>query len=480
MTDPQITVFISYRRSVASYIARAVFMDLRAHGYDVFMDVESIDSGEFERVILGQIAARAHFVLVLTPGTLDRCGEPGDWLRREIEHAMNLERNVVPLLANGFQFDDAAREHLTGALEKLSRYNALNVPHDFFDEAMQRLRTRYLKPPVYADIQPAPAADVAAAQRKIEQAAAEPAPTEADLTAEGYLSQSLKRDENDLDGKIADYAQAIRLKPDYADAYFGMGGMRHIQGDYVRAIADYDEALRLKPDFAAAYVCRGITRYAQGDVVGALADYDKALRLKPDDAYAYINRGFVRHVQGDYVRAIADYDEALRLKPDDVTAHKNRGLVRAAQGDVAGALADFDEVLRLRPDDADAYYNRGGAWYVQDDHARAIADYNEAIRLKPDYAEAYNNRAEAHFALGNHDQALEDFKQANDLMPGFNFALAGLAITYHALGNIGEAVRLWGVLAGMNANYRDPEWVRNELNWVKPLAEEARKLIARL
>ncbi|MBN1966081.1 MAG: toll/interleukin-1 receptor domain-containing protein, partial [Anaerolineae bacterium] len=65
MADPQKTVFISYRRNVSSFIARAIFMDLRAHGYDVFMDVESIDAGEFDRIILGQIAARAHFLVIL-------------------------------------------------------------------------------------------------------------------------------------------------------------------------------------------------------------------------------------------------------------------------------------------------------------------------------------------------------------------------------------------------------------------------------
>jgi len=59
-------------------------MDLRQHGYDVFMDVESIDSGQFETIILDQIAARAHFLVILTHGTLERCQEPNDWLRREI------------------------------------------------------------------------------------------------------------------------------------------------------------------------------------------------------------------------------------------------------------------------------------------------------------------------------------------------------------------------------------------------------------
>src|SRR5258706_7557948 len=96
------SVFISYRRDTSAFIARAVFQDLRAHSIDVFMDVESIDSGQFDSVILNQIASRPYFLLILTPGTLERCNEPNDWLRREIEHAMSLQRMIVPLTTPKF------------------------------------------------------------------------------------------------------------------------------------------------------------------------------------------------------------------------------------------------------------------------------------------------------------------------------------------------------------------------------------------
>lgn len=161
------TVFISYRRSVSRHIARSVFIDLRYHGYDVFMDVESIDSGIFDTIILNQIAARAHFLLVLTKGSLDRCTDPADWLRREIERAIALRRNVVPLLFDGFQFDASARRILTGRLEPLLHFNALPVPHEYFDEAMHRLRTRFLKQPVLGQLLPPPPREEAIVRRKI-------------------------------------------------------------------------------------------------------------------------------------------------------------------------------------------------------------------------------------------------------------------------------------------------------------------------
>jgi len=75
------TVFISYRRTNAPW-ALAIYQNLNNNGYDVFFDFNGIASGDFESVILGNIRARAHFLVLLTPSALERCGDPEDWLRR--------------------------------------------------------------------------------------------------------------------------------------------------------------------------------------------------------------------------------------------------------------------------------------------------------------------------------------------------------------------------------------------------------------
>lgn len=166
-SDPSGTVFVSYRREVSWSLARLVFQDLRAHGYDVFMDVESIDAGEFERVILTQIDARAHFIVILEPGSLDRIAEPDDWLRREIARAIASDRNVVPMTAGGLRLD----RHLSlpHDIDRLAGFLALDVPVEYYGAAMEKLRDRFLKRPAPA-VTPAPAGTEAAVSRKIEHA----------------------------------------------------------------------------------------------------------------------------------------------------------------------------------------------------------------------------------------------------------------------------------------------------------------------
>jgi hypothetical protein len=160
------TVFISYRRRDEPW-ALAVFGELTRYGYDVFIDYDGIGSGNFEAVILENIKARAHFVVLLTPTALERCADPKDWMRREIETAIESQRNIVPLMLTGFDFGaPACKAPLVGKLVELPKYNGLPVPQGFFAEAMARLRNNFLNVPVDAVLHPA---SVAAQQVAIEQ-----------------------------------------------------------------------------------------------------------------------------------------------------------------------------------------------------------------------------------------------------------------------------------------------------------------------
>ena len=141
--DASRTVFISYRRQISWQLARLVFNELREHGFDAFMDVESMGSGDFERVILTQIAARAHFIVLLEPGSLDGITEQDDWLRREIAHAIVHKRNVVPLTVSGFTFPQS----LPTDIASLKSSNAVPVQHIYFYAAMHSLRQRFLQLP---------------------------------------------------------------------------------------------------------------------------------------------------------------------------------------------------------------------------------------------------------------------------------------------------------------------------------------------
>jgi tetratricopeptide (TPR) repeat protein len=342
------TVFISYRRDVSSFIARAIFMDLRMNGYDVFMDVESIDSGAFDTVILNQIAARAHFVLILTPGSIERCAEPNDWLRREIETAIDLGRNIVPLLINQFTFK-GNETYLTGKLAGLTRYNALNVPHDYFDEAMNKLRSRFLKQTTEGTIVPTPSHETLVVEQKIKEAVSQPAPTADQINAEVYFETAQKKAKFDdaIEEAIAEYSEAIRLNPDYADAYHNRGNLYVRKADIESALFDFDRAIELNPEFAKAYFNRGLTHHNSQNYAKAVIDYTKAISLDSKLAFAYNNRGEAYFALGNYQQALEDFRKMNELKFGDQFALAGLAISRHAIGETDKAIKLWKSLLSV-------------------------------------------------------------------------------------------------------------------------------------
>ena len=273
-------VFISYRRDVGGILAMALHQQLTAKGVNAFYDIESLRAGQFDSIILNQVAARPYFVLVLTPGTLERCRETDDWLRREIEQALITARVIVPVYTPSFNFDDLERFLPAEVGREVARFNGQELPQQFFLAAVQRLVEGFLLP-IPLENAPAPPATQPVVDRILDQAASAPTVTDADLSAQEFFERAVDRT-GDLMGTIADYDEAIRLNPAYVDAYNNRGLARKKQGDVDGALADYDEAIRLNPAHVDAYNNRGVVRSDLGDVDGALADYDKAIRLNPE------------------------------------------------------------------------------------------------------------------------------------------------------------------------------------------------------
>ena len=310
----------------------------------MFFDFNGVASGDFESVILGNIKARAHFIVLLTPSALERCNEPGDWLRREIESALETKRNIVPLMLEGFDFGTPAiANQLTGKLAALKRYNALDVPASYFMAAMERLREKFLNIPLEGVLHPASASAELATKKQ--QAAADTAPTvqEKELTAQQWFERGF--DTKDLDEKVRFYGQAIRLNRDFAEAFNNRGFARHAKGDLEGALSDYNEAIRLKRNYAVGFLNRGITRKAKGDMEGALQDYNEAIRLKPDYATAFNNRADLKRLKGDLQDAFQDANEAIRLDSDLVAAFHTRAEIFLEKGNYKSAIADFQKYL---------------------------------------------------------------------------------------------------------------------------------------
>jgi tetratricopeptide (TPR) repeat protein len=131
------------------------------------------------------------------------------------------------------------------------------------------------------------------------------------------------KNKDDPEAAIDCYKQALKIKPDYAEAYYNMGNTLKNKDDPEAAIDSYKQALKIKPDYADVFNNMGVALKDKGDPEAAIESYKQALKIKPDYAVAYNNMGNALSDKGDPEAAIDSYKQAIKIKPDYALVYRN-------------------------------------------------------------------------------------------------------------------------------------------------------------
>ena len=97
MENDHYDVFISYRRNGGKEVARSVKLALEQSLLKVFLDFDGIEEGRFDNRIKSAIEMSPTFLIILSPGALDRCDDEEDWVRKEILYANHLGKDIIPV-----------------------------------------------------------------------------------------------------------------------------------------------------------------------------------------------------------------------------------------------------------------------------------------------------------------------------------------------------------------------------------------------
>ena len=146
---------------------------------------------------------------------------------------------------------------------------------------------------------------------------------------------------------IIDFNNAIKLRPEYATAYYYRARAYYSLKEYSRAAGDFTKAIELKSTDADYYRERGVTYLELQMYDEALADFNKAIELKPSDNTSYFYRGAAYHYLKQYDKAIIDYTKAIEINSNFARAYHNRGLCYEKLGDNTRAQADFAKARAL-------------------------------------------------------------------------------------------------------------------------------------
>ncbi|NET55778.1 MAG: serine protease [Symploca sp. SIO2E6] len=116
---------------------------------------------------------------------------------------------------------------------------------------------------------------------------------------------------------LRSYDQAIKLAPNFAEAWTGKGRALYEVGYYQEALAAFNQANQLNPNLAATWHWRGILLWDWQQPDAAIYSLDKAIQLTPDNYELWLIKGIVLAELGRYQEASASAQQALKLQPQD-------------------------------------------------------------------------------------------------------------------------------------------------------------------
>lgn len=189
-------------------------------------------------------------------------------------------------------------------------------------------------------------------------------------------------------------AQAQATNPLY---WSDLGACCIAAGRFSEGEAALEQALRLRPDFAEAYNNLAIACLQTGDVTRAVECYEQAIRLRPDYADAYSNLGNMLREQGQAEAAVTACEQAFRMRPDNPEVVNNFALALQEAGQMDAALEHYRKALQLRPSYADASSNLATALKELGRLDEATAQYRATFKFNPNHPLVYYNLSQLVF-----------------------------------------------------------------------------------
>jgi tetratricopeptide (TPR) repeat protein len=170
-------------------------------------------------VILNQIDLCEHFLVLLDEPTMTGMGVDGNWVGREVDRALALGKNVVPLLVEGARLESVSMGFVRR--RELLELNALQLGYELFEQTVDELVRRFLTQPRLQELR--------------------------HRTAEEHFSRgqeaAMKEDWHVAESEF-EQAVAQDVRPEYLQ---GRGVVRYNQDRIGEALTDLDAAIGMDP-----------------------------------------------------------------------------------------------------------------------------------------------------------------------------------------------------------------------------------------
>lgn len=253
---------------------------------------------------------------------------------------------------------------------------------------------------------------------------------------------------------LKQYETVLKLRPNYAPAYFHMGLAYSALGDTKTSIDAYRQAIQHNPSYLKAHYNLGLQLINARKWTEAAQQFEWILGRYPKHSRSQFNLGRIDNGRKDYAAAIEHYRSAIAMRQGNYPeALVNMGLIFAEQHEYDKAISAYNDAIRLRPDYATAWYTMGLVQQQEGKMAEAEHSLQTAIQHKPKFLQAWTELGALYLGQDRLDDASRAYMQALQLYADYQPAQLALADIYERQKRYDEAVTLYGAVLRQYPSY---------------------------
>jgi tetratricopeptide (TPR) repeat protein len=327
------------------------------------------------------------------------------------------------------------------------------------------------------------------------------------------------------------FNKATKINNNHADSYYQKGEiLRTFLKDSKAAVIELDEAIRINPNYVEAYSTRG---YALMDLCrygDAAESFDQIIRINLEMGHKLPSISFEEAVRkqvmwnplqltcssgyegkasalkklGKWDEVLECYNQLIKHQPGSEHHHHKRaeallnlerieeslesvnialhiqpnnpfflnmkGVALAKSGNRIATEEFFNKMLQSKSefvDSASTYLQKGFSMNILGDKEAAIINFDLAIKDSPDYYQAYKAKGLVLNSLGDKKKALDCFNKAIKINSDYVDAYHGQGSILSDLGQYWEAIKSCNKIIKINSNdaaaYNNKGWYLSKL-----------------
>ncbi|XP_071503726.1 protein O-mannosyl-transferase TMTC3-like [Diadema antillarum] len=190
---------------------------------------------------------------------------------------------------------------------------------------------------------------------------------------------------------------STKIDPNHLNVYLNLANLlKHNESRLKEAEELYLKAIRMRPDFVDAYINKGEILMKRGKLEEAESLYLQAVKLEPYNANIHYNLGIVAMRKNQKPKALKHFDRAVVLDPKHKMALYNSALYIQESGNEErrpDAIKRLQRVVELDPESELSYSTLGMLAMDDNNNQAAIEYYIKALELNPSSRYALFNLA---------------------------------------------------------------------------------------